>query len=144
MQNQPSVFSMPVYVPQQQRNEDSPPVRVLVALSFLRDLAQKEMKRVAINDLQIQEIDGAVLTKDESNAKTAAHVMLGDYFRGTLEPDRLEAVQEQFARKELEQKEDSGKLLHCPSCVPGSPSVGCRLCNGGGWCILIPAKGEDK
>lgn len=126
----PLVFNH--HVPSQTSTE--PPARVKVALEFLAHLTLKTMPRVAINDLQIQEIDGQRLTAHEQTAQMTACEVLCDYFRGKLPVSRWE--------KPIVSEENSpprgSNIINCPACMPGPARPSCYLCRGVGSVAVYP------
>lgn len=132
-------------LPQQPTREPqvNHPSRVDVAIRILNDLAAKIMPRVAVNDMQIEEITPPELTLHEKALQQVCCQTLQDYLKGNLIPDVWE-------QKGLMQGEhgSGGILMACFRCYGDGgrfPKAGCVVCKGTGNVLILPSVlGRDQ
>lgn len=129
----------PIMPAPSQGSEIVPPARVRVALEFLSQISTKTMQKVAINEHQLEVLDGQKLTTAEANAQATAANLLSDYFHGKLKPDYWEERDD----NSLPSGDEPGLLIRCISCEPGQPKQNCYLCQGLGKILIFPARNEN-
>lgn len=123
-------YPIMAFPPPPQREDSIPPARVRVAVEFLNNLSFKTMPRVAMNDVNIETIDGQKLSLREQEAQSAACNLLISYFKGEL-------PQDVFEKQEVLGK---GTIINCLACNPSRPpSPSCRICQGTGSLIVFPS-----
>ena len=132
--NQSNPFQMipfPWPAPQQQQKQDQEaPARVLVALSYLRNVTMKQTALVAVNDISIEWRDGQELETAEKLARDAACHLLVDYLRGGLKKSVYEKSEKSGPGWP---KDKAGFLMKCPHCFPnGFIKPNCNICGGVG------------
>ena len=132
--NYPFMGLMPFQYPTREANPDLPPARVRAAMEFVNSLTYKTMARVALNDLQIQEIPGQKLTDEELTAQATAFNLLSSYFSGRLKPDDWEKLDLEVPNK----SDQAGSVINCPICIGSSSRADCILCKGRGQVVVYP------
>lgn len=68
--------------PSNESVQPSPPPGVRAAMYYLKQLDEKTQKRIALNDTQLEVVDGEPLTNPEVSARDAACRLLTKYFDG--------------------------------------------------------------
>ncbi len=131
----------PHQLPQPPQRMEEPPARVKVAMDYLRDLTMKTMPQVAVNGMEIREIDLTRLTSGETSVQSTACDLLKQYFTGSLQPDHWERQQGEFGG-ELNRR--AGMLLRCPSCLGDMSKPDCLVCKGAKDVIVFPAAGGNQ
>lgn len=138
-QGQPPYYPYyPFVVPQQQQatyRAGEPPIRVRVALEFLRHLTDKTAEYAAGNQMSLEWGGAQKLTLRETEAQSEALNLLGRYFRGDLSPD----VWERYTMVVNTIGIRAGTPFLCHEC--GGKAKGCEMCRGAGT-LLYP--GEER
>jgi hypothetical protein len=120
--------------------DNEPPVRVKMAMEYLRHTTIKTMTRIVANDMEIFESEGQDLTTAESNAQASAANAVNDYIKGTLE---LTEVEKEDSRFNVVPKGKVGMYMKCFACFPpGPPNSNCSVCEGYGHILVFPARGK--
>ena len=120
-----------------QRSENKvPPVRVQVAMAYLRHLTSKTQAGAVPHGMGAVEIDGQKLVPAETAAQTAACELLKNYFKGDLPPTVWEEKD-----KEDDTEGKTGRLVGCPFCR--GKDISCVFCEGRGN-LLIYAVGTTN
>lgn len=156
--NLPFVFmggmpGMPMGMGQQQQqqqvgNEADCPIRVQRAMEYVQALNQATMKRAAVTDTTVHEIDGRELTAEERDCRDSALKVIREYFDGKLKMDVWEDFRHKFQQSKIQLNNavqtaassialQGGEVLNCPRCErPGDTS--CKMCGGTMKCVVTP------
>lgn len=125
--------------PHQQQEEKEPPMRVRVAMDYLRLLTHKTSDGAVPHGVGAEVIAGQKLVPAETAAQTAACELLKIYFHGDLEPD----VWEEKQQEEQNKVDEPGKLISCFLCQARSHvDPNCSICRGTGTILVYPTGGE--
>lgn len=127
----------PFFMPQRQNQppeEKEPPMRVRIAMDYLRLLTHKTSDGAVPHGVGAEVIPGQKLVPAETAAQTAACELLKTYFHGELELDAWEERDQ-----ELKDTLGPGKLMSCLLCQSkNGPDPSCTLCRGAGTILVYP------
>lgn len=135
----PNNFPFGFWMPRggQQPPEDrEPPMRIRVAMDFLRLVTHKTSDGAVPHGVGAEHIEGQKLVPAETAAQTAACELLRNYFRGELKPD----VWEEKAKEEKKENPAGvGRLISCVLCSGKQrPDPDCVFCKGMGTLLIYP------
>jgi len=138
MTNQPIIIHTSAEPDRQVRqvSDQSPPLRVQVALHFIRHFTEKtEVKALptkgcdeAAEWIPLERVE---LTVQEKDAYDAALRLIENYFDGNMKEASLEIVERQREEERMRQTRlDGGPLLvmDCPQCGGGPNQYRCMVC----------------
>jgi len=125
------------------------PARVRMAMNFALTMARRASPMIAVNDLHIEEVQPAKLTKHEQAAWDASCQALTDYFNGKLSLDVFEDALVEGMDVETDRRR-MGQRMVCGVCHGAKVLVDqnqvtrtCGLCEGAGMILVIPQFGLD-
>jgi hypothetical protein len=137
-------FSFPFVMMQgsqaaQRDDDETPPMRIQVALRFLQQLTEKVASKGIVGEVGAPlEIQGIELEPEERKAMFAACKVVTAYFEGTLKVDEWERRHKKRVRRK---KEEMGTFIRCLMCGGSrqTPQGPCGLCHGAGSLLVTPA-----
>ncbi len=142
----PMSFLFPQQQQTGQREQiDKPPARVLVAMEFLRRLADKQSINLASEYSGhdgFMEAKGQEVLPVERETEAAACKLLTAYFQGKVKPSSLEKEEAQRLvegeKKPAHKVNGPWSIYHCFACGGGPNQRRCTICKGSGQMICAP------